>query len=198
MSDSGSRYLLSRVRNGDEQAATELFDRYLDRLIELARSQLSPQLAPRFDPEDVVQSAYRSFFRLARADRCRLRKDEKLWHLLAAITINKARKAAERHRARKRAVELECRNAAESDLCPVPTRAVARDPTPVEAAVLIEETECTMRRLSPLHRQILFLQLQGHSTEATARHAECSHRTVRRALELARADLEKRLLESGR
>ena len=119
MSDSGSRYLLSGVRNGDEQAATELFNRYVDRLIELARSQLSPELARRFDPEDVVQSAYRSFFRLPRADRCKLRKDEELWHLLAAITVNKARRAAERHRARKRTVELESRTAKEADPCAV-------------------------------------------------------------------------------
>ena len=72
MSESSAHQLLERIREGDEQAATELFDRYVDRLIELARSRLSPKLARRLDPEDVVQSACRSFFRLARADRCEL------------------------------------------------------------------------------------------------------------------------------
>ena len=37
--------LLARCRNGDQQAAAELFRRYADRLIALARSRLSARLA---------------------------------------------------------------------------------------------------------------------------------------------------------
>src|SRR5262245_61917038 len=54
--------LLARCREGDQQAAAELFRRYADRLIALARSRLSARLARRLDPEDAVHSAYRSFF----------------------------------------------------------------------------------------------------------------------------------------
>jgi len=57
-----SKELLSRVRDGNSRAAGEIFDRYLRRLIELARQRISPKLARRIDPQDVVQSAYRSFF----------------------------------------------------------------------------------------------------------------------------------------
>ena len=196
-SGSESPQLLERVREGDERAATELFDRYVDRLIELAASRLSPKLARRLDPEDVVQSACRSFYRLARADRCELGQDEdgELWHLLAAITVNKARKAVKRHKARKRSVEAERSAARDMVLLVVPPEALAREPSPAEAAVLAEQTQRTMSRLSPLQRQILLLRLQGHSNEETARRAECSQRTVRRALELTRLDLEKRLWE---
>ena len=67
-----SQQLLERVRSGDKDAAEELFERYVDRLIELARKRLSPRLARRLDPEDIVQSACRSFFRLARAGRYEL------------------------------------------------------------------------------------------------------------------------------
>ena len=58
--------LVTRYREGDELAAQELFARYVERLTRLARSRLSPKLSSRFDPDDVVLSAYRSFFLGAR------------------------------------------------------------------------------------------------------------------------------------
>ena len=46
--------LLARWKRGDETAATELFDRYVNRLISLARSRLSERMQRRVEPEDVV------------------------------------------------------------------------------------------------------------------------------------------------
>ena len=57
-----SLVLLERFRGGDELAAEALFARYFERLTALARSRLSPRLARRTDPEDIVLSVYRSFF----------------------------------------------------------------------------------------------------------------------------------------
>ena len=57
--------LLDRFRDGDDEAAHELFNRYVDRLVALARTRLSAQMKRRVEPEEVVQSAYRSFFRKA-------------------------------------------------------------------------------------------------------------------------------------
>src|SRR5262252_1081762 len=54
--------LLDGCRRGDEAASRELFDRYLARLTALARTRISPKLDTRFDADDVVMSAYRSFF----------------------------------------------------------------------------------------------------------------------------------------
>src|SRR5262245_58097585 len=62
MQDESSVHLVSRWRAGDQQAAAELFRRYASRLIALAQSRLSASMASRVDPEDVVQSVYRSFF----------------------------------------------------------------------------------------------------------------------------------------
>ena len=55
--------LLCRFRRGDDDAATELYLRYARRLTTFAARQTSPQLATRFDPEDVIQSVFHSFFR---------------------------------------------------------------------------------------------------------------------------------------
>ena len=62
MPDQNSIQLLNRVRSDDSGAAEELFERYLQRLLALVRTRLPGKLARRVDPDDVVQSAYRSFF----------------------------------------------------------------------------------------------------------------------------------------
>ena len=49
-----------------KQISPPLFNRYAGRLTALARLRLSHAVAARVDAEDVVQSAYRSFFVLAR------------------------------------------------------------------------------------------------------------------------------------
>ena len=69
MSDHASAELLARVQAGDELAAEELFRRFAERLIAVAGARLSARMARRIDAEDVVQSAYRSFFCKARDGR---------------------------------------------------------------------------------------------------------------------------------
>ena len=54
--------LVRLLRSGEQEAATDLYLRYSERLLKLARNNTSEKLAPRFDPEDVVQSVFRSFF----------------------------------------------------------------------------------------------------------------------------------------
>src|SRR5262249_61833539 len=81
--------LLARWREGDQQAAAEIFRRYVGRLIGIVQARLSAKLARRVDPEDVVQSAYRSFFAGARNGQYDLPLGRDLWRLLVAITLHK-------------------------------------------------------------------------------------------------------------
>ncbi|MCA9217811.1 MAG: hypothetical protein KDB27_32300, partial [Planctomycetales bacterium] len=55
--------LVSNFRRGENDAATELYERYARRLIQFASKQTSTKYASRFDPEDVIQSVFRTFFR---------------------------------------------------------------------------------------------------------------------------------------
>src|SRR5205814_1905623 len=74
MPPDSSAELVARIRAGDEQAEDALFQRFTERLIAKAAARLSPKLARRVDPEDVVQSALATFFRKARDGRIVLRR----------------------------------------------------------------------------------------------------------------------------
>ncbi|MBI1902886.1 MAG: sigma-70 family RNA polymerase sigma factor [Planctomycetia bacterium] len=185
-----SAELLSRYRAGDERAAAELFERYVERLTALARSRLSERLASRTDPEDVVLSAYRSFFVGARAGRFSLRRSGDLWRLLVSITLHKLYRQAQHHRAQRRSIDVErpWESLDEHTASPV-----ARQPTPEEALALAEELEAVLAKLDPLERQVLELRLQGEPLEQIAAATGRCERSVRRAMERVRERLAARL-----
>ncbi len=193
MSDESSVDLLARWKAGDEKAAHLLFDRYVSRLVALARSKLSDRMQRRVEPEDVVQSAYRSFFQKAGDDRYTLEKSGNLWKLLAAITVSKVRGQVEFHSAKKRAIYTEESIGPTDSGIRVSPIAVADDPTPGDAALVVEELQRVMEKLDPLQRQILELALQNNDVDSISHQVHRSPRTVRRTLQQIRADLEQNL-----
>src|SRR5215475_4943858 len=50
--------LLARLRGGQQDAATELYLRYAQRLRALVRSRCSPQLSRQLEPDDIVRSVF--------------------------------------------------------------------------------------------------------------------------------------------
>ncbi|MEO1528446.1 MAG: ECF-type sigma factor [Planctomycetota bacterium] len=196
MSDEDSVDLLSRWKNGDESAANQLFDRYVDRLIRLARTRLSNRMQRRIEPEDVVQSAYRSFFRKAGENQYTLQQSGDLWKLLATITLFKVRGQVEFHTAKKRGVYAEESTGGNDEVSEYRIRpeAVAEDPTPEDATAVVEQVQSVMQRLDPQQRQILELALQNHDVDHISQEIQRSGRTVRRALQQIRDELESRLL----
>src|SRR6187401_772610 len=102
-----SQELLQRVEAGDSEAATAIFDRYVERLLALARTRVGAKLRRRIDAEDVVQSAYRSFFVHAVNHEYTLGEVGDLWRLLARITLNKLYSQVEKHTAARRNVHSE-------------------------------------------------------------------------------------------
>ena len=182
MADPESAALVARWRAGDQQAAAELVQRFTQRLLALARAQLSGQLATRVDPEDVVQSAYRSFFAGARVDRYVLERSGDLWRLLAAITLHKLHHQVARHTAGKRAVAREEALQGDATLLGLRAELVAREPSPAEVAGLVDELQYLMRDLNPLHRQMVEMRLQGYPVQEIAEATSRSERLVRRVL----------------
>jgi RNA polymerase sigma factor (sigma-70 family) len=182
--------LLARLQAGDQDAAERLFRQYVGRLVALARSRLSEKMASRIDPEDVVQSAYRSFFAHARDGEYDVRRGGDLWQLLLSITLHKLHDQVKHHSAQKRAVANDVHFSSEDSLQNLQPHLAAQEPSPVEALALVDEVQSVMRGLLPVHRRILELRLQGHNvSEIAAETGRCPH-TVRRVLEQVKRELQ--------
>src|SRR5437762_1127257 len=147
--------LMTRLRSGEDSAAREVFERFAGRLIGLARRQFGELLARKVDPEDVVQSAYKSFFVRHRDGQFTVESWNALWKLLALITLRKCADRAEYFRAARRDA---AREAADAGLA-----ALDREPGPDEAAVLAATVERLFRDVYAHERPVLELSLQGYT-----------------------------------
>ena len=193
--EENSIHLLQRWRDGDESAATEIFEKYVNRLCGLARTRLSQRMQRRVEAEDIVQSAYRSFFRRA-GEHYTLEKEGDLWRLLAAITVNKVRGQVEFHTAKKRGVYSEESMAADQSVIRVPPEIVSEEPNPDDAAVMVEELSDLLKSLDETQRSIIELSMQQLSIGQISKEIHRSERTVRRTIQQVREELERRLLVS--
>lgn len=179
------RSLLIRLRRGQQDAATELYLRYAQRLRSLVRARCSPQLARRLEPDDIVQSVFRRFFRRVLQGNYDVPPGEELWGLLLVIALNKIRTEESFHRAGKRDVRL-CSE--------TPDPSVMQSFTDDDAAHLQLCIEDALTQLPEQHRQMVELRIQGHEVSEIALHSGRSKRTVERILQDVRARL-RRLLE---
>src|SRR3954469_24505435 len=83
------RDLISEFKAGSESAARELFDKYCERLMRLARRRIGQRMTSRVDPEDVIQSAFRTFFVRVRNDEFKFEGENDLFKLLVRLTVHK-------------------------------------------------------------------------------------------------------------
>src|SRR5215470_198476 len=192
MTDEHSADLLARWRKGDQQAATQLFQRYADQLIALARSRMPSKLGRRVDAEDVVQSVYRSFFAGARDGRYELQRGGDLWRLLVTITLHKVYRQVTQHSRDKRSLERDQSIGPEENLIGLSAPLLAREPSPVEVITLVDELEQIMRQMKPQYRRMLELRLLGYNVFEIAAETQSGERTVRRVLDQVKQQLEQR------
>ena len=89
LEDNGFNTTMVLLRSGDERTTTEVFERYVRRLVALAGKQFDARLRDRVDVEDAVVSACRSFFARARRGEFNLAGWDELWSLLVIITLRK-------------------------------------------------------------------------------------------------------------
>jgi RNA polymerase sigma-70 factor (ECF subfamily) len=173
------------------EAARALFERFTRRLIGLARTHLDTRLRHKIDPEDVVQSAYKSFFLRYGEGALATEGWDGLWGLLTLITVRKCADRLRYHRAGCRDVAREA-SAPEGAEDAGPWReAVGREPTPEEAATLAETVERLLRGLDGDERPVIELSLQGYSTQEISDHLGRAARSVRRLRERVRRQLER-------
>ncbi|MCI0704975.1 MAG: sigma-70 family RNA polymerase sigma factor [Planctomycetia bacterium] len=183
MSDTrpGDLELVSNFKAGSESAAQELFDRYCEQLMRLAKRRIGQRMVSRVDPEDVLQSAFRTFFNRLRNDEFSFQKEDDLFKLLVRLTVHKTLRQIAFHRAGKRNPELEAGQG--SDAQDMLQQISADEPPPEAAVALVDEFERFLGQLPPLDRQVLSLKLQGYSTVEIAGQIGSYDRKVRRILE---------------
>lgn len=146
------------LRQGDEAAAALLFQRYGERVIGMARRLLDERLRGKVDPEDVLQSVLRSFYRRHAEGRWDFSDEKGLWRLLVRLTIRKCHRHLEHFHTARRDVRREV--GLVEGVLPV----VDPEPTPDEAVLLVDAVETLMRRLNTTVKQrILELTLQGYN-----------------------------------
>lgn len=195
MDEERSAILIARWRDGDQQAAAQLFKRYADRLVSLAQSRLPARLAQRVDAEDVVQSVYRSFFAGARAGRYELERGGDLWRLLVTITVNKVHRQYTHHNRDKRDARREQPIIGDDSLLGLTGPLLMREPGPLEVVALCDELEGILRDVKPAYRRMVELRLQGYNVFEIAEETGCGERTVRRVLDKIKTQLEERRQE---
>lgn len=177
-----------RLNRGDDLAARLVFDRFTNRLVGLARANLAGRLARKLDPEDVVQSAYKSFFVRQRDGQFDVGGWDGLWALLTVITLRKCADRAEYYQAAKRNV---VRESSETNDLLDQHPSIDREPQPEEAAMLSETVEAVFRAIDdPDERSILELTLEGLSTSEISEKLGRAERSVRRIREQTRKRIE--------
>jgi RNA polymerase sigma factor (sigma-70 family) len=145
------------------------------------------RLARREDPEDVVQSALKSFFRGMHDRRFRIDHTSMLWALLERITMNKLLKHKERATAGKRTPLKEA--------CTDPARLYARDPSPQEAIVVADLIEAVISGLESPYPEILRMRLEGGTEVEIAETLKCGRQAVHYKLCRLRDRLQRLLAE---
>jgi RNA polymerase sigma-70 factor (ECF subfamily) len=182
--DDSFAQLMISLREGDQEAAAAIFERFVRRLVGVASGQFDSWLRFKVDVEGVVQSAFKSFFTGQGAGQFEGLADwDSLWGLLTVITL---RKCYRRHEY----LSAECRDPGREVVRPTVADggeswwgAIDREPTPLEAAMLAETVDRLLDGLPSPEREIVELSLEGYSTTEIADRLGRSQRTVRRVRE---------------
>ncbi len=171
--------LLQRYRKGDEDAATELYTKYAERLRILARIQSSTDLKTRIDSDDVVQSIFRTFFRRVSNGQYDVPQGEELWKLLLVIAMNKIRSLAAHHGALKRSVSKTVSATEEFQIGA--SSQVSSGGS--EFQILKLTIDELLSKLPEPYQEIIHLRIACHEVQEIATMTNKSKRTVERILQ---------------
>ena len=158
---------------GVDAAQQELWSRYFDRLVALARARLVGAPRGAEDEEDVALSALNSFFGGVERERFPTLQDrDNLWSLLASITARKAINRRKRQLAAKRGGGMQL----DASQCDVVARLVDEALTPAHIAAMSDQCRRLMQALNdPKLERIARLKLEGYTNEEIAQRDSAWH-----------------------
>ena len=184
MTDTRSRKsVVRRLNAGSSSAANELDEQYRSRLCRLVEREMDRRFRRREDPEDVVQSAFRTFYRRNAKGEFRIDSSVDLWRLLETITRYKILKHVEKLGAGKRNPRRE--------EYPDGDGLHGKAPTPEEAAVAADLMEKALTGLDETYVKVFHLRLANCTEEEIAAKLDCTRAFVRTKLSRIRDRLER-------
>ncbi|MBX7106076.1 MAG: hypothetical protein K1X57_18490 [Gemmataceae bacterium] len=170
------RTLLARLHSGQDDAATQLYLRYAHRLRALAARRTADDLKSRIDPDDIVQSVFRTFFRRAARGEYAVPEGEELWKLFLVIALNKVRSVGAFHHAAIRDARATTHG---SDI-----EQSAGDVGDEEAMNVLRMTiEDLLNGLKPGQRDVITLRIEGYDVAAIAAKTGRAKRSIERWLQ---------------
>jgi RNA polymerase sigma factor (sigma-70 family) len=180
---------LAGLKAGDQKAAQRVWERYFEKLVQLAGKKLPRARRRVADEEDVVVEAFASFCRAAQAGKFpRLDDRADLWQLLVMLTARKAADHIQHEHRQKRgggqvrgeSVFLQ-QDAAAADAGL--GQFVGQEPTPQFAAQVAEELQRFLDALGDdTLRHIARCKLENYSHQEIAAQLGVSEETIRRKL----------------
>lgn len=183
--------LLQQLRKGDDAATSDLWKRYVGKLLPLARRRLIGLRGADVDEDDVLVSVFDRFFRAAKEDRfAKLENRDDLWQILLMLTERRVADQYRRSHAEKRgggdvmALEDIHRGASTADA----VRELAdRAVNPDLAAEFADQLRAALERLQEEStREVAILRMEGHSVSEIAEQLGISLSSAERKLRLIR------------
>lgn len=195
MHDDETVELVDRWRGGDQDAATELYERYFDRLMQIVAGHVMQTYRKQVEPEDVVQSAFGTVFRRMKNGSFSFKSDGDVWKLLVTVVLNKLRNRVRYLNAERRDIRREIRG--EADFDGVLAAQLSTPPgirEAMEFASLVRDVfEFAM--ISDHEKELLQLRLEGHSQQEIAEKLGVTDRTIRRMMERIRERMSQLLAD---
>jgi RNA polymerase sigma factor (sigma-70 family) len=172
--------LLDKLSSGDDAAAEEVFRAYEPYLRVVVRRMLPPNMRPKFDSVDVVQSVWADVLRRFRDGGYRFNSAGQLRAFLVKATRNRFIDRARQNRAAvQRQQSLEATHAGD--------RLEASTDQPSEVAQADDLWDQMMALCPPAHHRLLELKRQGCPLAEIAQQTGLHESSVRRILyDLAR------------
>jgi DNA-directed RNA polymerase specialized sigma24 family protein len=181
---------LRAFQSGDREPVRQLWNRYFQQMIGLARQRLGNSPRGAADEEDVALSAFDSFCQgVEQGQFPDLQNRDDLWRILVVITMRKAVNLV-KHGGRQKRGGGQVKESDEQVLQGL----LSREPSPELSAAMNEACAHLLDILGDEDlRRLALLKLEGHTSSESATLLGCSRVTVQRMLNLIRQTWEQEL-----
>ena len=176
---------IGRLKAGDSGAAERLWRHYHRQLVKVACQRLNGSAKIVADEEDVVVSAFNSFFRALRENRTpRLQSDDEIWRLLVTLT---ARKAIKQIRYESRYKRQGNRQQYDGEVPTVDDILSTEPSAEFVVAVAEEYRKLNDHLVDDEMRLIALRKMEGYSSAEIAQELNTNLRTVQRRIAVIRS-----------